>query len=906
VNVTDEPFAGRRWFAEDARATLEAFEVRAGQGLDAAEAEHRLERWGPNAVTATERWRWHRALLDQFVDPLIAILLGAAVLSMAVGELVDAVAVLVIVVLNGALGFVQERSAQHALAALRETLSPRAHVLRDGRRQTVDAASIVPGDVIVLRTGDRVPVDVRLVEATNLFADESILTGESEPRAKGVEAVDAEAGLADRQSMVWMGTGVTNGHALGVAVATGAWTEFGHIAALTAAVEEEATPLQRRLGTLSRQLGVAGLAISAVVGLTGIALGRDALDMVFTAVSLAVAVVPEGLPAVVTITLAIGVRSMARRRALLRALRAAETLGSATVICTDKTGTLTQNQMTVREVWLPAGRLSVAGVGYAPEGGFEGSGGAALDVSTRDDLAALIESAVRCNRASVSASERGDWVASGEPTEAALVTLSMKAGLTGLEARVEVAECSFSSTRKRMTIVEELGGGLVAHVKGAPEVVLERCTRILDGAVERPIEDADRTAATEAYLGFANEGLRTLAIARRHLEPGASLAEDAIERELTLLGIVGILDPPRPEVPAAIVTAARAGIRVILVTGDATQTALAIAHRIGLEVTRAVEGRALEAMGDDELRTVLAEPVLFARTAPAHKLRIVTLLQQQGEIVAMTGDGVNDAPALKKADVGIAMGVRGTDVARGAADIVLTDDNFATIVGAVEEGRRQYDNIQKFVRYLLSSNAGEVVAIFLAILIGGPAILLPIHILWVNLVTDGVTAIALGLEPPEADVMDRAPRAPTARILDCEGIAWVGALGGYVGLATLALFLLADGRAENDALAQTIAFTGLIAIESANVFNFRSLRAPLGPRGLLSNRWLDVAVLASLGLQLVVVYVPPAQDVMHTVPLDWRAWTAILAAALPVVLLVQGYQWLRDRDGRARGESAPR
>ncbi|MEZ4501101.1 MAG: cation-transporting P-type ATPase [Dehalococcoidia bacterium] len=898
--LTTEQAEGRRWYAEEPRSVLEALAVDPARGLDDADAQRRLEEWGPNEVTASERWRWYRALLDQFIDPLIAILLAAAALSLAVGEVVDAVAVLVIVVLNGVLGFVQERSAQHALEALRVTLSPRGRVLRQGRELTVEAASIVPGDIVVLHTGDRVPADVRLVEAVNCFADESILTGESEPRAKDTQPVASDAALADRTSMAWMGTGITNGHGRAVVVGTGTDTEFGHIAALTAAVEDEATPLQRRLGTLSRQLGVAGLAVSTVVGLTGIALGRDPVEMVFTAVSLAVAVVPEGLPAVVTITLAIGVRAMARRRALLRALRAAETLGSATVICTDKTGTLTQNQMTVREIWLPAGRLSVSGVGYAPEGGFESEDGGSVELGRREDLGALLESAVRCSRASVEASERGDWIASGEPTEAALVTLSMKAGGAGTEQRPEVAELSFSSARKRMTVIEEVGDGLVAHVKGAPEVLLERCTRVLDGTRERAIEDADRTAIAEAYRAFADDGLRTLAIARRRLEAGHDLDEDAVERELTLLGVVGILDPPRPEVPAAIETAARAGIRVILVTGDAAHTALAIARRIGLDVERAIEGSELEAMSDDELRSTLEGPVLFARTAPAHKLRIVTLLQEQGEIVGMTGDGVNDAPALKKADVGIAMGVRGTDVARGAADIVLTDDNFATIVGAVEEGRRQYDNIQKFVRYLLSSNAGEVVAIFLAIVLGGPAILLPIHILWVNLVTDGVTAIALGLEPAEPDVMSERPRPPSARILDREGIGWVLALGSYVGLVTLALFLVANGDVENEDLARTIAFTGLIAIESANVYNFRSLRTPLGPRGLLTNRWLNVAVLASLGLQLLVVYAPPLQGVMRTVALDARAWAGVIVASVPVIVLVQGFQWWRARASMER------
>ncbi len=893
--------SGTDWHALPAKAVVERLHTDPQQGLSTAEARRRLAESGPNQLQAVRQTPWYTVLARQFVDVLIGILLVAAVIAFAIGEVGDAVTILAIVVLNGILGFVQEWKAEQALAALQRMLAPRCTVVRDGREQEIDARDLVPGDIVLLEIGDRVPADLRLLEAINLKVDESALTGESLPAVKDVNPVAADAPLALRHDIAWMGTAVTNGRARGVVVATGMATEFGRIAHLTQTVGEETTPLQRKLAVLGRQLGIYSVAIAVLVAAAGWLLGKPLLEMFLTGVSLAVAVVPEGLPAVVTIALALGVRAMVRRRALLRRLQAAETLGAATVICTDKTGTLTQNEMTARKIWLPAGEVQVTGVGYDPAGHFEVDG-KKLDYHRRPDLLALLETGLLCNHARLEKDAQG-WHQLGEPTEAALVVAAYKAWLSPPVEPAIVSEFSFNSARKRMTIIEKTDEGLLAHVKGAPEVILPRCTRILDGDTERPLLEEERAAALQAATRMAEDGLRTLALARRRLPEGVPLDADAVEQELTLLGVVGIIDPPRPEVPAAIDTARQAGIRIIMITGDASATAQAIARRIGLPVEQALTGSDLQQLDNAELTAILRDrQVLFARTTPENKLRIVTLLQQLGHVVGMTGDGVNDAPALKKADIGIAMGQRGTDVAKGAADMILTDDNFASIVGAIEEGRRQYDNIQKFVRYLLSSNTGEVLAILVNILLGGPLILLPVQILWMNLVTDGMTAVALGVEPAEKGIMQRPPRAAHEPILDRAGILMIALLGGYIGLATLWLFhhYIQDGTEAEILLAQTVAFTGIIVLEKMNVFNYRALREPLAVVGFFSNPWVLLAWSVTIGLQVCAVYVPFLQDALHTVPLGWGDWGIIFAVALPVFVVTEFYKWWRWRGQRAQ------
>jgi Ca2+-transporting ATPase len=854
------------------------------RGLGAAEAARRLAAHGPNEPGVKQRVRWHQVLARQFGDALSVLLLVAALISVLVGERVDALAILAIVGANGVLGFAQEWRAERALAALARMLSPGCTVLRDGVARLIEASQLVPGDVVLLDAGDRVPADLRLCEAHELETDESALTGESVPVRKGAEPVAPGTALAERASIAWSGTSVTSGNGRGLVIATGRSTEFGRIAALTEQVERERTPLQRALAQFGRRLAALGLGVALAIAVCGALRGHDPLLMFMTGVSLAVAVVPEGLPAVVTLTLALGVRALVRRRALLRRLAAAETLGAATVICTDKTGTLTQNEMTAQRVWLAAGEIELGGVGYEPLGELR-SADRRIEPGSRPDLQAALETALRCSRARVYC-EDGRWLRAGDPTEAALVVAAQKAGLDP-DAGVSVElELPFSSARRRMAVVVRGSDGAVVHVKGALETLLERCTRILDGACERPLDASARARVLAAHAGLASRGLRCLALARRALsDPTPGAAED-LERELVLLGVVGMLDPPRPEVPPAVARAQGAGLRVIMITGDAPDTARAIAAQIGLGQPQVVVGTELAALADEELAARLRAPLVLARAEPEHKLRVVELLQRDGEVVAMTGDGVNDAPALRRADIGVAMGVRGTDVAKGASDLVLLDDCFASIVAAIEEGRRQYDNIAKFVRYLLTSNAGEVAAILICVLLGAPLVLLPVQILWINLLTDGATALALGLEKAEPGVMSRPPRPPREPLLGRRAALGVAVIGLYIGSVTAALFLASSPHLPGELeRARTLAFAGIVLIEKANAFGFRALYAPLWRLPFFSNPALLLAVAAMLALQVAAVELAPLQRLLHTVPLAPRDWLLLVALALPVIAL---------------------
>ncbi|MEM9587435.1 MAG: HAD-IC family P-type ATPase [Planctomycetota bacterium] len=863
-------------------------------GLSDEQIATRRRFYPPNALQTAEESSWVQVVVRQFRDILILILFVAASISLSVGEWTDTLTILAIILVNGALGFFQEWKAERALAALRDLLQPTCMVIRNGAEQVVEAVSLLPGDLVRIETGDRVPADLRLADTLNLTIDESALTGESVAVEKGSAAVTESTPLAERSSMAWMGTAATAGRGLGVVVATGSDTEFGRIASLTESIDRDATPLQRKLGVLGRQLGVIAMGVSLLIAAAGAWMGKPLLEMFMTAVSLAVAVVPEGLPAVVTLTLALGVREMVRRKALLRRLRAAEGLGSATVICTDKTGTLTQNEMTVQQIWLAAGDVQVTGVGYDPAGHFE-QHGERVDYHQRSDLCELLDAGLHCNHARLIHDDDG-WHGHGEPTEGALVVCAHKAWLDPPTTAALVTEFPFTSDRKRMSVVENAVDGLQASVKGAPEMILERCINIRDGSTTRPMTPEDFLAVESAYLSMAEQGLRTLAIARRHLDADVLLSADEVESDLELLGVVGMMDPPRESVPEAISMARSAGIRVLMITGDSPTTAMAIARQIGLPIGQSLTGKDLTNMSADELALRVRDDVLFARTTPEHKLRIVNALRAQGEIVAMTGDGVNDAPALKKADIGIAMGDRGTDVAKGASDIVLTDDNFSSIVGAIEEGRRQYDNIQKFVRYLLSSNSGEVVAIFVNIVIGGPLIFLPVQILWMNLVTDGMTAVALGLEPTGKSVMQRPPRPPSAPVIDRNGFALIAAYGTYIGLASFWLFhdYLNSGDVRQMAVAQTAAFTCIVLIEKANVLNFRSLHTPLARVGLWTNPWVLAAIAVTVSLQVAAVYVPFLQHALHTVPLNIDDWLRIIVLALPIFLVAETVKWIRS------------
>lgn len=862
VTGNDQP-----WHRLDAATVEEKLSTSVEQGLSLLEVAERQARHGRNeVVTEGSRSIWP-LLLAQFTGPLIGILLVAAGISIVIGERLEAVAIIAIVVVNGVFGLAQEWRADRAIGELQAMFVQRARVRRDGVSVMVDAVELVPGDVVELAAGDRVPADARVVIATGLQADESTLTGESVPIWKSADSVAAATPVAERTSIVYLGTGVTAGRGICVVVSTGGDTELGDVVELTSRAERHEIPLQRSLSRLSRRLGLVAVVIAAATIAVGVLAGRPADEMFLTGVSLAVAVVPEGLPAVVTVTLAVGVGTMSRRRALLRHLEAAETLGAASVICTDKTGTLTENRMTVREVWTADGHSGVQEVESLLPG----------------PLLSLLETAQICTSAALGQHE-SSVQAVGDPTEIALLVLAQDLGAPLPTARSE-REVPFDPVSKMMTVVSRSDGSdrLVAHVKGAPEVVLDRCDNLLTSAGPVELTASVRAEVERAMAAMAADGLRMLALARSDMSGTDPHSE--LEMGLELLGVVGMHDPPRPEVPAAVAMARAAGIDVVVMTGDSPDTALTIARQVGLPVREALTGTDLDQLDDSAVLERLDGSYVLARVTPAHKMRMVRLLQGDGAVVAMTGDGVNDAPALEQASVGIAMGERGTDVARASADVVLVDDNFASIVAAIEEGRRQYANIAKFISYLLSANLGEVIAISGTVALGWPLILLPAQILWMNLVTDGVTALALGLEAAEPDVMARPPRPAGEHIITRVRLWWIGSIGVLTGVTTIIVFKVALGNGDDAAVAhaQTMAFTAMVLIETVNVLNFRSERESLRAVGLLANRWLIVALGAAVVAQIAAVYLPGLRGGLGTVGLSGVDWLVLVVVALPIV-----------------------
>ena len=875
------------------------------RGLSMAEAERRRAEHGDNVLREKPPEAWWWKFLRQFRELVIWILLAAAVIAWAMGDWADTAAIIAIVLVNAIIGFLQEERALRALAALQRMSAPIAKVVRDGELRPLPARELVPGDRVELEAGDSVPADARLLESFGLRVQEAALTGESEPVEKEPAGpLPAATPLGDRRSIVHAGTVVAAGRAAGIVVATGMATELGRIASLLERAEPETTPLQRRLAELGRLLIVICLAVVAVIFALELLRGGRLTDVLLRAVSLAVAAVPEGLPAVVTVVLAIGLQRMVARNALVRRLPSVETLGSVTVICSDKTGTLTRNEMTVREIATAAGSYDVTGGGYAPHGEFlaagEGPDGRPVAVAARPDLHRLLVIAARCGNASVQPESGGGWRAVGDPTEAALVVAALKAGIAADDpAEPVVFEIPFDSDRKRMSVVvRRAAGGRVLETKGATEAVLPRCSAELRDGVPVPLTDQRRREILAAAAGMANRALRVLSLACRDLPADEPLdgTPDDRERDLVHVGLAGMIDPPRDEARAAVRTCRSAGIRPVMITGDHPATALAIGRELALVdgVGRAVTGAELDTLSDDALTAAVEEIAVYARVTAEHKLRVVRAWQRRGQVVAMTGDGVNDAPAVKAADIGIAMGITGTDVTKEASDMVLTDDNFASIISAVEEGRGIYDNIQKFIHYLLSCNAGEVLLMLVAAVAGWPAPLAAIQILWLNLVTDGLPALALGLEPPEPDIMERPPRPPQQPVITRRQGLVILAHGGLVAAVTLAAFWLTwRGSADPEVIerAQTTTFCVAAFAQLLFAIGCRSDRRTAFGIGFFRNPPLLAAIAISSLLQVAVVTLPVARPVFEVRAELGAGWPFVIALALVPVSVIEAFKW---------------
>jgi Ca2+-transporting ATPase len=863
------------------------------RGLSGAQAARRLAELGPNEIVERRTRPAWRIFAAQFLNTMILVLLAAAAVTVVIGDLQDTAVILAIVVLNGMIGFVQEYRADRAVAALRALTEPHATVVRDGTQREIAVGDLVPGDLVVLAAGDAVGADARLIDARALQLDESTLTGESEPVTKTTEPI-VEAGdvpIADRQNMIFRGTVVTAGRGVGVVVATGMATELGRIAELVQGSDEVVTPLQLRLAALARRLAAAAIVVAVLVFGLGIARGEPLELMLLTAISLAVAAIPEGLPAVVTVALALGARRMARHNALARRLPAVETLGSVSVICSDKTGTLTQNRMLVERVWTPVAEYVATGVGYRPDGTLERVSGSGDD----GYLARLASVAAACNDATLIPAGNGeaDWAITGDPTEAALLVLARKAGVERdrlLADCPRVAEVGFSPERRRMTTIHASREGAWVATKGALDALAPLADQTSSADWDRAREVAER---------FADDGFRVLALADREL-PAVPTDGESVEHDLRLAGIAAIADPPRDDVVPAIEACRTAGVTPVMITGDHPATALAIARRIGLlpDVleARVTTGRELDEMGEETLRESVADLGVYARIEPAQKLRIVDAWREQGAVVAMTGDGVNDAPALRSADIGVAMGRGGTEVSKQAADMVLVDDNFATIVSAVREGRRIYDNIRRVVRYLLTTNSAEVWVMVLAPLLGLPLPLLPVQILFINLVTDGLPAIALGVEPAEPDVMERPPRPREESIL-ARGL-WQQALWVGLAMAVVTLGVQALGVANGWPWG-TMVFTTLAFLQLGNALAVRSERALFIRLGWRTNQALLIAVVGGVLLQLAIVYVAPFQAWFGAQPLDATQLAVVVVASSAGFLLVEAEKWISARFRRA-------
>lgn len=868
------------WFCKDIEEVLEKVKSNSEQGLSQYEVKHRQQIYS-NSIETGKGNSPLMILLAQFTDTMVLVLLGATVVSGIIGAMADAITIMAIVVLNAILGFIQEYKAERSLEEIKKLTSPYAQVLREGKRLKVATADLVPGDIIILETGDRVPADLRLIESFSLEAEESLLTGESLPVEKrAVNILAANAALAEQTNMAFMGTSISRGRAKAVVVATGMDTVMGQIANMMKNTERTMTPLQSRLDQLGKILIIICLAVCAVVTILGIYRGEAVLVMLMAGISLAVAAIPEGLPAIVTVVLALGVQRMAKRSAIIRKLPAVETLGCTTIICSDKTGTITQNKMTVRRMATVNMEIDIEGDDYNPQGRFLH---AQREIKPLEEPACklILEISFNCNNSLIEKAH-GVYKIQGDPTEGALLVMAEKAGINKAYRRLR--EIPFDSQRKLMSIVVERKGEQWVLVKGALDVLIRSCNTLLvkEGIVDLEAREKEKFFTLQEQ--WAHEALRVLGFAFRKLHPGDELTlNDAeLESQLTLLGICGIIDPPRPGVEKSVADCWQAGITPVMITGDHPATAYAIAASVGIannpQVTTGIE---IDQMSDHELYKTAVNQRVFARVSPEHKNRIVKVLKKKQHVVAMTGDGVNDAPALKTADIGIAMGISGTEVSREASSMVLADDNFSTIVQAVYEGRAIYDNIRKFIRYLLGCNIGEVLVMLLASLIGMPLPLLPIQILWVNLVTDGLPAMALGVEPPEPGIMKRSPR-PRSEGIFARNLGWtVLGRGIFIAFTTLLAFILGMIYARLYGLdqllvARSMALTALVMAQLFYVFECRSEVYSPFELGFGKNKYLLLAVLVSILMHLSALYLPFLQTIFKTLALDWQQWVIII------------------------------
>ena len=874
-------------------------------GLSQAEAADRLEKYGYNELEDEDRVSPLRLLLEQFKNVLIIILLVAVALSAFLGETTDAIVILIIIVFAAGLGFFQEYRAGQAISALKKMAAPTASVLRGGGDSEVAARELVPGDVILISMGDMLPADARVIEEFNLRTNEAPLTGESNAVDKTAEPIGGTVNLGDRLNMVFAGTVAVYGRGRAVVVETGNGTEFGKIARMLKEVREEKTPLQVNLDSVGKYIAIGALILCALLAGMGILRGHPPLEMLIWGVSLAVAAVPEALPAVVTISLAIGVKRMVKRHALVRRLSAVETLGCTTVICSDKTGTLTQDQMTLKKIFLDGVFIDIAGTGYDPTGAFYRDG---KELHPSDPvLQKYLKAANLCSNARLY-QEDDRWVIKGDPTEGAFLVAGAKAGLQGVPAGNTaplVGEIPFTSESKRMVAAYRETGGVVAYSNGAAEVILNNCNYIYRDGQEVSLGDEERSLVDGAIRKMASDALRVLGTAYKRL-PGEFDDDESAARGMVLLGLGGMIDPPRSEAKGAIEVCDKAGIRTVMITGDHKLTAVTIAGELGImKGGVALTGDEINAMSQDEFNDVAEKVDVYARVSPEHKLRVVEALARKGHVVAMTGDGVNDAPALKKADIGIAMGIKGTDVTREAADMILTDDNFASIVAAVEEGRAIFDNIKKYLVFLLSCNLGEILLMAIAILfgplIGIPAGMLPliaVQILYVNLATDGLPALALAVDPYSRDIMFRKPRPRNQTIFTPNTVSYMVIMGLWTCLASLFVFAWALNVGKSPVEAQSLCFVTLIIIQFLNAFNCRSLDRSLFNLGVSQNRWLLAAVGWELMLLLLVVYIPFLQGAFSTFALSVEDWVVAVSSALTIVVIAEIYKLVAARFNR--------